>query len=150
DGLRHYQPDLGAIIPERIYFYGNQQRYHEWRVIVLVDQSGSMAESVVYASIIAAVFASLPALDSRLVFFDTAVADVSDQLSDPVEVLFGVRLGGGTDIARAVRYGASLVSQPDKTLFLLIIDLYDGGDGEALLLLLGWLVVSRVMVLFVL
>jgi len=149
-GLRHYQPELGAIIPERIYFYGNQQRYHEWRVIVLVDQSGSMAESVVYASIIAAVFASLPALDSRLVFFDTAVADVSDQLSDPVEVLFGARLGGGTDIARAVRYGASLVTQPEKTLFLLISDLYEGGDGEELLRQLGWLVESRARVLCVL
>src|SRR5262249_55645043 len=145
-GLQQYQPELGTIIPERIYFYGNQQRYHEWRVIVLVDQSGSMAESVVYASVIAAVFASLPALDSRLVFFDTAVADVSDQLSDPVEVLFGARLGGGTDIARAVRYGANLVSQPERTLFLLITDLYEGGDGEELLRQLGWLVESRARV----
>jgi uncharacterized protein with von Willebrand factor type A (vWA) domain len=84
EGLRHYQPEIGKVIPERIHFYANQRRYHEWRVIVLVDQSGSMGESVVYASIIAAVFASLPALDTRLVFFDTGFADVSDQLSDPV------------------------------------------------------------------
>ena len=106
EGLRHYQPDLKKVVPERIHFFANQRRYHEWRVIVLVDQSGSMGESVVYASIVAAVFASLPALDTRLVFFDTGIADVSDQLSDPVEILFGVQLGGGTDIARAVRYGA--------------------------------------------
>jgi Mg-chelatase subunit ChlD len=150
DGLRNYRPELGRIIPERVYFYANQRRFHEWRVIILVDQSGSMGESVVYASIIAAVFASLPALDTRLVFFDTSVADVSDQLSDPVEVLFGVQLGGGTDIARAVRYAASLVGQPEKTIFLLITDLFEGGDSADLLRQLAALKESRTRVLCVL
>jgi uncharacterized protein with von Willebrand factor type A (vWA) domain len=150
EGLRNYQPSLGKIVPERVHFFANQRRYHERQVIVLVDQSGSMGESVVYASIVAAVFASLPALDTRLVFFDTSVVDVSDQLSDPVEVLFGVKLGGGTDIARAVRYGASLVSQPEKTLFLLITDLYEGGDPAALLRQLAALKESRAQVLCVL
>jgi uncharacterized protein with von Willebrand factor type A (vWA) domain len=116
----------------------------------MVDQSGSMGESVVYAAIVAAVFASLPALDTRLVFFDTSVADVSDQLSDPVEVLFGVQLGGGTDIARCLRYGASLIAQPDKTLFILISDLEEGGDRKALLRQLAALKESRVQVLCVL
>src|SRR4051812_13289168 len=150
EGLRHYQPALGKIIPERVHFFANQARYHERRIIILVDQSGSMGESVVYAAIVAAVFASLGALDTRLVFFDTNVADVSDQLSDPVDVLFGVQLGGGTDIARAVRYGGSLVAQPDKTLFLLITDLYEGGDAAALLRQLAALKESRVQVLCVL
>jgi VWA domain containing CoxE-like protein len=150
EGLRHYQPSLGKIIPERVHFFANQARYHERRIIILVDQSGSMGESVVYAAIVAAVFASLPALDTRLVFFDTNVADVSDQLSDPVDVLFGVQLGGGTDIARAVSYGSSLVAQPDKTLFLLITDLYEGGDAAALLRQLAALRESRVQVLCVL
>jgi Mg-chelatase subunit ChlD len=151
EGLRNYQPELRKVVPERIHFFANQRRYHEWRVIILVDQSGSMGESVVYASIVAAVFASLSALDTRLVFFDTAVADVSDQLSDPVEMLFGVQLGGGTDIAGAVRYGASLVSQPEKTLFLLITDLFEGGIHQAdLLKQLGALKESRVQVLCVL
>jgi len=150
EGLRHYQPELQKIVPERIHFFANQRRYHEWRVIVLVDQSGSMGESVVYASIIAAVFASLPALDTRLVFFDTGIADVSDQLSDPVEILFGVQLGGGTDIARAVRYGASLVGQPEKTLLLLITDLYEGGSQADLLQQLGALKEGRTHVLCVL
>jgi hypothetical protein len=150
EGLRQYQPELKKVIPERIHFFANQRRYHEWRVVILVDQSGSMGESVVYASIIAAVFASLPALDTRLVFFDTNVADVSDQLSDPVEMLFGVQLGGGTDIARAVRYGASLVGQPDKTLFLLITDLFEGGSQTTLLDQLEALKESRVNVMCVL
>jgi hypothetical protein len=150
DGLRHYQPTLGKIVPERVHFYANQVRYHERRIVILVDQSGSMGESVVYAAIVAAVFASLPALDTRLVFFDTSVADVSHLLSDPVEVLFGVQLGGGTDIARAVAYGASLVAQPDKTLFLLVTDLYEGGNQTALLNHLAALKASRVQVLCVL
>jgi hypothetical protein len=150
EGLRHYQPELGKIVPERVHFFANQARYHERRIIILVDQSGSMGESVVYASIVAAVFASLPAFDTRLVFFDTSVADVSDQLSDPVDVLFGVQLGGGTDIARAVAYGASLVVEPDRTLFLLITDLYEGGNPAALLQQLAALKESRVQVLCVL
>jgi uncharacterized protein with von Willebrand factor type A (vWA) domain len=148
--LRHYQPELKKAIPERVYFYANQRRYHEWRVVILVDQSGSMGQSVVYASIVAAVFASLPALDTRLVFFDTGIADVSDQLSDPVEVLFGVQLGGGTDIARAVGYGASLIGQPEKTLVLLITDLYEGGSQADLLARLGALKESRAHVVCVL
>jgi Mg-chelatase subunit ChlD len=150
EGLRQYQPDLKKVIPERIHFFANQRRYHEWRVIILVDQSGSMGESVVYSSIIAAVFASLPALDTRLVFFDTSIADVSEQLSDPIEILFGVQLGGGTDIAKGVRYGASLVGQPDKTLLLLITDLYEGGSQADLLQQLGALRESRAHVLCVL
>jgi Mg-chelatase subunit ChlD len=149
-GLKNYQPQLGKVIPEKVFFHANQRRHHERQVVILVDQSGSMGESVVYASIIAAVFASLPALDTRLVFFDTSVADVSDQLSDPVELLFATKLGGGTDIARAVSYGATLVSRPDKTLFLLITDLYEGGDADALLRELAALKESRVQVLCVL
>lgn len=149
-GLKNYRPELGAIVPERVYFYANVRRYHEWRVIILVDQSGSMGESVVYSSILAAVFASLPALDTRLIFFDTGIADVSQELSDPVELLFGVRLGGGTDIARAVAYGSGLVSRPEKTLFLLITDLYEGGDQTALLRGLAALRESRVQAMCVL
>jgi Mg-chelatase subunit ChlD len=149
-GLKNYQPELGKVIPEKVFFHANQRRYHERQVVILVDQSGSMGESVVYASVVAAVFASLPALDTRLVFFDTSVADVSDQLSDPVELLFATKLGGGTDIARAVSYGATLVSRPDKTLFLLITDLYEGGDADVLLRELAALKESRVQVLCVL
>ncbi|HEY8446327.1 MAG TPA: VWA domain-containing protein [Thermomicrobiales bacterium] len=146
-GLRNYQPELGKIVPERLYFYASQRRYHEWRIIVLVDQSGSMAESIVYAAIFAAVFASLPALETRLLLFDTATVDLTDHVSDPVEVLFSAQLGGGTDIARAVATASELVEQPERTLLLLITDLHEGGDREALLDRLAALVESRVRVL---
>jgi Mg-chelatase subunit ChlD len=150
EGLRHYEPSLGKIVPERVYFYANQRRFHEWRIVVLVDQSGSMGESVVYSAVFAAVFASLPALDTRLVLFDTSVADVSDQLTDPVELLFGVQLGGGTDIARAVAYATDLVEQPERTILILITDLFEGGDRAALLRGLAALRESRVTILCVL
>ena len=150
EGLRHYQPSLRKVIPERVYFYANQRRYHEWKVIMLVDQSGSMGHSVVYAGIIGAVFASLPALDTRLVFWDTNVVDVSDQLSDPVDMLFGVQAGGGNDAARALRYGASLVSEPEKTLFVFLSDLYEGAGEAAMLRELAAIKESRARVLCVL
>lgn len=150
EGMKHYDPTLGKIVPERIFFYSNQRRFHEWRIIVLVDQSGSMGESIVYSSVFAAVFAALPALDTRLILFDTNVADVSDQLSDPVELLFGVQLGGGTDIARAVSYASRLVEQPERTLMIVISDLYEGGDRGSLLRGLEALRESRVRILSVL
>lgn len=102
---------------------------------------------MVYASIMAVIFASLDALRTHLIFFDTEVADMTDVLDDPVDLLFGAQLGGGTDIARAVGYAADLVLQPERTLFILISDLYEGGDAETLLRHLGALVESHVRVL---
>lgn len=145
--LKHYDPERRVLVPERFYFWANQRRQREWQVILCVDQSGSMASSVVYASIMAAIFASLDALRTHLIFFSTEVADMTDLLDDPVDLLFGAQLGSGTDIARAVDYAADLVLQPEKTLFILITDLYEGGDVEALLRRLGALVESHVRVL---
>ena len=130
--LRHFQPEYGTIIPERLVGYGRKrQRLRD--VIVAIDQSGSMAESVVYASVLGSVMASLPAVSTRLVVFDTSVVDLTYELNDPVDLLFGVRLGGGTDIGRAVEYCASLVTRPTETVMVLISDLYEGGVREQLL-----------------
>jgi Mg-chelatase subunit ChlD len=145
--LKHYDPRRQVLVPDRFYFWANQRRLREWQIILCVDQSGSMANSVVYASIMAAIFASLDAVRTNLIFFDTAVADMTDVLDDPVELLFGAQLGGGTDIARAVDYCASLVLQPEKTLFILISDLFENGDPEAMLRGLAALVESRARVL---
>src|SRR5260370_34396553 len=91
-----------------------------------------MASSVVYAGVFAASLASLRAVRTRLVVFDTSVADLTDQLADPVEVLFSTQLGGGTDISQAVGYGQSLVRRPADTGMVLISGLFEGGDREAL------------------
>ncbi len=146
--LKHYLPEHKTIVPERVYFWANEKRFRDWQVVVLVDQSGSMANSAVHASLMAALFASLKVLDTRLVLFSTEVVDVSDYLNDdPVELLFNLQLGGGTDIAQAVAYGATLIREPEKCLFILITDLYEGGSPEALLQRLRFLKESKVHVL---
>lgn len=133
--LRHYQPEHRSVVPEKLIgFQRHQRRLVDLDEVVLcVDQSGSMATSVVYASIFAAVMASLPVVRTRLVCFDTAVVDLTEELADPVQVLFGVQLGGGTDINQALGYCEKLIERPAKTHLVLITDLYEGGDAEQLL-----------------
>jgi Mg-chelatase subunit ChlD len=136
------------LVPDRLYFWANQRKRHEWDAAILVDQSGSMAESVVYSSIMAAIFASIDVLKTRLLFFDTEVVDVTPLLVDPVDVLFTAQLGGGTDINRAVSYAQqSFVERPEKTLFILISDLYEGGNRAELKSRMRQLVDSKVKVL---
>ncbi|MGP4023275.1 VWA domain-containing protein [Actinomadura sp. 3N407] len=131
--LRHYLPEHGTLVPERLVGYGRRRQAVERDVILAIDQSGSMAASVVYASVFGAVLASMRSLRTSLVVFDTSVADLTGQLHDPVEVLFGTQLGGGTDINRAVAYCQGLVARPDDTILVLISDLYEGGVREELL-----------------
>jgi hypothetical protein len=144
--LQHFSPDLGTIVPERLIGHGRRRRSVQRDVILAVDQSGSMAESVVYAGLFGAVLASMPALQTRFVAFDTAVADLTDELGDPVELLFGTQLGGGTDINRAIAYCQSLVARPTETLLVLISDLYEGGSRADLLRRVGALVAAGVQV----
>jgi hypothetical protein len=129
--LRHWQPELRTVVPETLIGFARRSKTKADldHVILCVDQSGSMASSVVYSSIFAAVMASLPVIETRLVCFDTAIIDLSEQLKDPVEVLFGVQLGGGTDINAALAYCQSLVQQPAKTHLILVTDLYEGGNS---------------------
>ncbi len=130
--LKHYQPELKTIIPEVRIGYG--RRHQSLRDVVLcIDQSGSMANSVVYSSIFGAVMASIPALSTKLVVFDTQVVDLTEQLNDPVDLLFSVQLGGGTDINRAVAYCTSLIRSPSDSIMVLISDLYEGGVEAELL-----------------
>ncbi len=148
--LDHYQPDYGTIIPERLVGRARSRRTFAADVIVAIDQSGSMAESLVYAAVFAAVLASLNTVHTSLVAFDTAVADLSDLLDDPVEVLFGCQLGGGTDINAAVAYCAGLVRRPAETVFVLISDLYEGGIADDLLRRVAELLRSGVQVIVLL
>ncbi|MFN8566199.1 MAG: VWA domain-containing protein [Kouleothrix sp.] len=130
--LRHYQPAYRTIIAERRVGYA-RKRSSLREIILCVDQSGSMGTSVVYSGIFGAVLASLPAVRMHMVAFDTEVADLTDSLHDPVELLFGVQLGGGTDINRALGYCQGLVRRPQETIVVLISDLYEGGNRDELL-----------------
>lgn len=143
--LRNYLPDRKTIIADRLVGHG-RKRSSLRDIVLCVDQSGSMATSVVYSGIFAAVLASLRAVNTRMVVFDTAVADLTDQMSDPVDLLFGAQLGGGTDINRAVAYCGQHIARPAQTIFVLVSDLFEGGDERAMLRRVGELVASGVLV----
>lgn len=143
--LRHYDVERRVIVPERLV--GRGRRQSALRDIVLcVDQSGSMATSVVYASVFGAVLASIAAVKTRMVVFDTSVVDLTDDLADPVDLLFGAQLGGGTDINRALAYCQQAITRPTRTVLVLITDLYEGGDAEEMLKRAAGLVHSGVNV----
>jgi Mg-chelatase subunit ChlD len=144
--LSHYLPEYRTIVPERLVGYGRRQQAVARDIVLAIDQSGSMAPSVVYASVFGAVLASLRAVRTSVVAFDTAVVDLTPLLADPVDVLFGAQLGGGTDINQAVAYCESLVTRPRDTILVLISDLYEGGDTESMLARLGALRASGVCV----
>lgn len=131
--LRHYQADYKTVVPETLIGFGRKSQKTQRNIILCIDQSGSMAASVVYSSIFGAVMASLPAVKTQLVVFDTAVVDLTEKLDDPVELLFGTQLGGGTDINKAVGYCQSLITDPTNTILVLISDLIEGGVEKNLL-----------------
>lgn len=131
--LGTYDAERGTVVPEHLVGHGRRRRQAQLRdVIICVDQSGSMATSVVHASILAAVLGRVRSLHTSLVVFDTEVADLTELLHDPVDLLFGVQLGGGTDIARAVAYCQRLVHRPADTVLVLVTDLFEGGDADQL------------------
>lgn len=129
--LKHYQPDYKTIIPETKIGYGRKRNALK-DVVLCLDQSGSMGTSVVYSGIFGSVMASIPAIKTKMVVFDTAVADLTEELADPVDLLFGVQLGGGTDIHAALTYCSSIIQRPLDTVLVLITDLYEGGDEKAM------------------
>jgi hypothetical protein len=130
--LKNYDRKRKQIIPESFHFFARQHRRREYSVIIALDQSGSMADSVVYGSVMGAICASIPSLETHVVAFDTEVVDLSEQCHDPVDMLFGIQLGGGTDINRAVAYCQGFVRDPRKTVLILITDLFEGGNEPEL------------------
>ncbi|MFP3041178.1 VWA domain-containing protein [Treponema primitia] len=126
--LKHYNAEYKTIVAEKLYFTQNVRRYNPWNIIILVDESGSMLDSVIYSSVMASIFAKLPFLAVKLVIFDTSLVDLSDHIDDPVGILMKVQLGGGTDINGALEYTKKLITAPQKTIVVLVSDLYDGND----------------------
>ncbi|WP_151734691.1 VWA domain-containing protein [Paenibacillus tengchongensis] len=131
--LKNYDRERRIVIPERMYYFDRSRRSKEWTIIVDIDQSGSMADSVIWASIVASIFASIPALNTRVVAFDTEIVDLTEQCGDdPVDMLFGIQLGGGTDIHKSVKYCEQFITEPRKTLFIIVSDLYENGNQAGL------------------
>lgn len=129
--LKHYQPEYKTIVPETRIGHG-RKRSSLKDVVLCLDQSGSMGSSVVYSGIFGSVMASIPAIKTKMIVFDTVVADLTEELTDPVELLFGVQLGGGTDINSALTYCQQIITRPTDTVLVLITDLYEGGDVQGM------------------
>ncbi|MFY0579242.1 VWA domain-containing protein [Cystobacter fuscus] len=143
--LGNYLPERKSVVVEKLVGHG-RKRSSLRDVVLCIDQSGSMAASVVYSSIFGAVLASLRAVSTKMVLFDTAVVDLSEQLSDPVDLLFGTQLGGGTDIDQALGYCQQIITRPAQTILVLVTDLYEGGNAQRMLQRAAALVQSGVTV----
>lgn len=124
--LKHYDAEKKQIMLDQVYFYGRLKRHSPWRVVICVDESGSMMDSVIHSAVMAGIFARLPVMDVKLVIFDTSVVDLSGYVEDPVETLMSIQLGGGTDIGGALRYCETLIDTPARTIVVLVSDLYEG------------------------
>ncbi len=148
--LRHWLPEHRTVVPERLIGYGRRSPSLARDVVIALDQSGSMADSVVHASLFACLLARMPALRTSLVVFDTAAIDLTDALDDPVDVLFGVQVGGGTDIGNALGACQRLITRPTETLLILVSDLFEGGDVDIMRNRVRVLVRSGVTVLVLL
>ena len=130
--LKHYQKDLNTIIPEHLIGHGRKGQSLK-HVILLIDQSGSMASSVVYSSVFGAIMASLRSVKTHFIAFSTEIADLTEKLNDPVDLLFGTQLGGGTDINKTLGYAQNLIQNPSETILVLISDLFEGGSESEML-----------------
>lgn len=135
NGLKNYHPQTKKIIPDHYYFFDRTttSAANKYTIILDVDQSGSMGESVIYSSVISCILASMASLKTRVVAFDTKVVDLTEQCEDPVDLIFGFQLGGGTDINQSVAYCQQFIENPQKTLFFLVSDLEEGGNRAAFL-----------------
>lgn len=131
--LKHYDRENNRLLLEQVYFNGRTRKYSQWRVVIAVDESGSMLDSVIHSAVMAGIFAKLPMLDTKLVIFDTQVVDLSSHLEDPVVTLMSIQLGGGTFITGALQYCETLIDHPHRTMVVLVSDLCEGGSVSALL-----------------
>jgi Mg-chelatase subunit ChlD len=146
--LRNYNPDRQQLVIETPYFNSRIRRQADkWQMIILVDESGSMLDSVIHAAVTAAIFFGVKSLKTHLCLFDTSVVDVTADCTDPVETLMKVQLGGGTDIGGALSYAATLVENPRRTMVILITDFYEGAPIDRLLITTQQLVESGVHLL---
>ncbi|MEM6550309.1 MAG: VWA domain-containing protein [Pseudomonadota bacterium] len=145
--LKTWDAERSRLIAEELRFMSRERRRVTWRIILCIDQSGSMTDSLIHAAVMGAILSGLPGIETRMVLFDTSVLDVSDRLSDPLETLLSVQLGGGTDIGRAVAYCETLVTQPERTLFVLVSDFCEGAAPRRLFSAVARMAEARVRLL---
>lgn len=142
--LARYDPDRQRIIAEELRFNSRVKRRLPWTVVLCVDQSGSMTDSLIHSAVLAAILSGLPGVKVKMVLFDTSVLDVSDQLTDPLDTLLSVQLGGGTDIGQAMCYCETLIEDPTRTVLALVSDFFEGSSERRLLGAIARLAEARV------
>ena len=130
--LKNYDSERKVLLPEKFYFFERASKTASRTVILDIDQSGSMGESAIYSSIMGCILASMRAVRTHIIAFNTEVHDLTSLCSDPVDLLYGIQLGGGTDINNSVAYCQELVTEPEKTTMFIITDLYEGGNRAQL------------------
>lgn len=140
--LKHYDTEREALVLQDIYFSSRIKRYNNKRIIIAVDESGSMVSSVIYSAVMAQILANLPFAEVKLVIFDTSVVDLSDHADDPAQILMSVQLGGGTNIGKALSYCETLILNPHATCVLTVTDLYEGADKRRLLQISNQIIAS--------
>ena len=145
--LEHYDRERAQLVVEELRFFERNARRLPWDVILCVDQSGSMADSVIHSAVMAGILAGLPAFRVKIVVFDTEIVDLSDHADDPVETLMRVQLGGGTNIGKAMRYCAQQVENPHRTVLVLVSDFCEGAPPGELLRAVQQLAEARVKLL---
>jgi hypothetical protein len=132
--IKNFNLELNKIIPDKFYFFSKNSVFNNYHIIIDMDQSGSMADSIIYGSVMGSIIASIPSVKTRIVAFDTEIADLTERYgNDPVEMIFGVQLGGGTDINKSVAYCETFIENPSRTIFILLSDLIEGGNQSSLL-----------------
>ncbi len=147
DNLKNWDAERGVIVADRLRFHGRSRRRLPWTIILCVDQSGSMLASTIYSAVMASILTALPAVEVKLIVFDTAIVDLSSEAHDPVEVLMSVQLGGGTNIAAAIEYCETLITQPSRTAFVLVSDFEEGGSVSHMLAATRRMAAARVTLL---
>ena len=146
--LKNYDTENERLILKNVYFSSRVKRFNKWHIIIAVDESGSMLDSVIYSAVMAGIFAKLPMIETKLIIFDTEIVDLSGYIDDPVDVLMGMQLGGGTDINKALNYCAGLCENPHNTIFVTVTDLYEGGSVHDLLRTCGDIIGSGSKMIF--
>ena len=131
--LKHYDTGTRRIVLQEPRFFSRNTRLLPWQVILCVDQSGSMADSVIHSAVMAGILAGLPTVRVKIVVFDTSVVDLSEHVDDPVEVLMSVQLGGGTNIGYALNYCEGLIENPHRTVLALISDFCEGAPPNIMI-----------------
>jgi Mg-chelatase subunit ChlD len=147
DNLKNFDPKRKQILLQRLHFFSRVQQHSPWHIIIAIDCSGSMVDSVIYSAVMAGIFKRLPSMRVSLVAFDTSVIDMSDEIDDPAELLMSVQLGGGTNIGGALGYCQTLVNHPNKTMLVLVTDFFEGGTPGTMLTAIHQLRESGVRVL---